>query len=94
MMSLTSSPSRGTGKVANGPTTELHDENVSISRYTSDASSYPVWKYDSSGFYASTKGVDVYPPDPSGDILSFTVGTATGTTAFSGGVNPWYTIGH
>jgi hypothetical protein len=62
--------------------------------YTSDASSYPVWKYDSSGFYASTKGVDVYPPDPSGDILSFTVGTATGTTAFSGGVNPWYSIGH
>jgi hypothetical protein len=62
--------------------------------YTSDASSYPVWKYDSSGYYASTKGVDVYPPDPSGDILSFTVGTATGATAFSGGVNPWYTIGH
>jgi hypothetical protein len=61
--------------------------------YTSDAGSYPVWKYDSSGFYASTKGVGVYPPDPSGDILSFTVGTATGTTAFSGGVNPWYTIG-
>lgn len=62
--------------------------------YTSDAGSYPVWKYDSSGFYASTKSVDVYPPDPSGDILSFTVGTATGTNAFSGGVNPWYTVGH
>ena len=28
----TSSPSRGTGNVANGPTTELHDENVSVSR--------------------------------------------------------------
>ena len=30
--SLTSSPSSGTGNVANGPTTELHDENVSVSR--------------------------------------------------------------
>ena len=31
-MSLTSSPSSGTGNVANGPITELHDENVSVSR--------------------------------------------------------------
>jgi hypothetical protein len=51
--------------------------------YNGDASSYPVWKYDNSGFYAST-----------GDILAFTVGTAAGATAFSGGLNPWYTIGH
>ena len=28
MMSLTSSPSSGTGNVANGPMTELHEENV------------------------------------------------------------------
>ena len=32
MSSLTSSPSNGSGNVANGPTTELHDENVSTSR--------------------------------------------------------------
>jgi hypothetical protein len=50
--------------------------------YTGDAASYPVWKYDSSGFYAST-----------GDVLAFTVGTAAGATTFSGGLNPWYTIG-
>ena len=31
-ISLTSSPSRGTGKEAKGPTTELHDENDSVSR--------------------------------------------------------------
>ena len=31
-ISLTSSPSSGTGNVANGPITELHDENVSVSR--------------------------------------------------------------
>ena len=31
-MSLTSSPSSGTGNVANGPMTELHDENASVSR--------------------------------------------------------------
>ena len=31
-MSLTSSPSSGTGNVAYGPITELHDENVSVSR--------------------------------------------------------------
>ena len=31
-MSLTSSPSRGTGNVAKGPTTELHDEKSSVFR--------------------------------------------------------------
>ena len=31
-MSLTSSPSSGTGKAAKGPITELHDENESVSR--------------------------------------------------------------
>src|SRR5436305_58287 len=41
-ISLTSSPSRGTGKVAYGPTTELHDEKLSVSRYTSWISLYPV----------------------------------------------------
>jgi hypothetical protein len=51
--------------------------------YNGDAASYPVWKYDNSGFYAST-----------GDILAFTVGTAAGAPTFSGGFNPWYTIGH
>ena len=32
MMAPTSSPSRGTGNCANGPITELHDENVSVFR--------------------------------------------------------------
>ena len=32
MMAPTSSPSSGTGKVANGPMTELHEEKVSVSR--------------------------------------------------------------
>ncbi len=40
--SLTSSPSSGTGNPGNGPVTELHDEYVSVSRYTSTASSSPV----------------------------------------------------
>ena len=31
-IALMSSPSSGTGKTANGPTTELHDENVSVAR--------------------------------------------------------------
>ncbi len=38
-ISLMSSPSRGTGKVAKGPMTELHDEKVSLARYTSLISS-------------------------------------------------------
>ena len=38
--SLTSSrPSSGTGNPGNGPVTELHDENVSVSVYTAKASS-------------------------------------------------------
>ena len=32
MIAPTSSPSSGTGKTANGPITELHDENVAGSR--------------------------------------------------------------
>ncbi len=32
MIAPTSSPSSGTGKAANGPITELHDEKVSVSR--------------------------------------------------------------
>ena len=32
MIAPTSSPSSGTGKVANGPMTELHEEKVAVSR--------------------------------------------------------------
>ena len=42
MSSLTSSPSRGTGKPGNGPVTALHDEKVAVSAYTETASAYPV----------------------------------------------------
>ena len=38
-ISVMSSPSSGTGNVAKGPMTELHDENVSVARYTSLISS-------------------------------------------------------
>ena len=40
--SVTSSPSSGTGKPGNGPVTEMHDENVSASFSTAQASSQPV----------------------------------------------------
>jgi hypothetical protein len=39
MMSLTSSPSSGTGRPGKGPVTELHDENVCGSAKIATASS-------------------------------------------------------
>ena len=42
MRSVTSSPTSGTGNPGNGPLTEVHDEKVAVSLYTSIASSYPV----------------------------------------------------
>jgi hypothetical protein len=61
--------------------------------YTPDAHSYPVWKTDSSTFWASTKDLsDVYPP-ATGNVEHFTVGSSSGSVGVAGGSNPWYTIG-
>ncbi|CAG7447336.1 hypothetical protein PICSAR87_04233 [Mycobacterium avium subsp. paratuberculosis] len=40
--SVTSSPSSGTGKPGNGPVTEMHEDHVSASLSTAQASSQPV----------------------------------------------------
>ncbi|HET8908862.1 MAG TPA: hypothetical protein VFN11_18040 [Ktedonobacterales bacterium] len=61
--------------------------------YTPDAHSYPVWKTDSSTFWASTKDLsNVYPP-ATGNFEHFTVGSTSGSVGVAGGANPWYTIG-
>jgi hypothetical protein len=60
--------------------------------YTPDAVDFPVWKWDSSQFWAATKEPgDNY--GGAGALESFTVGAASGTTGVAGGYNPWYTIG-
>jgi hypothetical protein len=61
--------------------------------YTPDGYSYPVWKWDNTTFWASTKEIaEVYPPT-TGNVEHFDFGVHTGSVGVSGGANPWYTIG-
>jgi hypothetical protein len=61
--------------------------------YTPDAFSYPVWKWDSSTFWASTREIaQVYPPT-TGNVEHFDLGVGAGSVGVAGGANPWYTIG-
>ncbi len=61
--------------------------------YTPDAVSFPVWKWDSSSFWAAKKGPgDSLSPGTTA-LYSYTVGSASGTIGVPGGYNPWYTIG-
>lgn len=61
--------------------------------YGPSCRSYPVWAWDSSGFWASSLDVsDVYPPSSS-NLDHFALGVDPGTVSTAGGSNPWYTIG-
>jgi hypothetical protein len=61
--------------------------------YAPDAFSYPVWKWDSSTFWASTSEISgVYPPT-TGNVEHFDFGVHAGSVGVTGGANPWYTIG-
>jgi hypothetical protein len=61
--------------------------------YNPSAYSYPVWKWDNTTFWASTKEIaEVYPPT-TGAVEHFDFGVAAGSVGVAGGANPWYTIG-
>jgi hypothetical protein len=60
--------------------------------YAPDTYNYPVWKWDSSQFWAGK--VDVANANPgasTGSLYRFTLG-ASGVVGVTGGYNPWYTI--
>ena len=61
-----------------------HSGDPDMHFYTPSADSYPVWKFDTSTFWASTD----HP-----DMEHFNLGASSGSVGAAGGANPWYTIG-
>jgi hypothetical protein len=61
--------------------------------YHPDAGGYPVWKWDSSSFWASNRDNDsAGGGGPGTAIYYYTVGSSGGTVGVNFGFNPWYTI--
>jgi hypothetical protein len=61
--------------------------------YNPDGYSYPVWKWDNTTFWVSTREIaEVYPPT-TGNVEHFDFGASAGSVGVAGGANPWYTIG-
>jgi hypothetical protein len=54
--------------------------------YAPDAGGFPVWKWDSSSFWATGM------VETSTALYYYTVGTSGATTGVNGGFNPWYTL--
>jgi hypothetical protein len=59
--------------------------------YHPDAGGYPVWKWDSSSFWACNRDNDSA-GGPGTAIYYYTVGSTGGTVGVNFGFNPWYTI--
>ena len=60
--------------------------------YHPDAFDYPVWKWDSSEFWAASE-VTSTSGSSTTNIYAFTVSSSTSRVGVSNGYNPWYTIG-
>jgi hypothetical protein len=60
--------------------------------YHPDAYDFPVWKWDSSEFWAATEATSDIGSGTS-NIYAFTVSTSSSTVGISHAYNPWYTIG-
>ncbi len=56
--------------------------------YTPDAVEFPVWKWDSSQFWAATQTTG----NTTSTLRNYVVGGSS-SLGVSGGFNPWYTIG-
>ena len=59
--------------------------------YQPDAGGYPVWKWDSSSFWACNRDNDSAGGAGTA-IYYYTVGSSGGTVGVNFGFNPWYTI--
>jgi hypothetical protein len=60
--------------------------------YTPDATGFPVWKWDSSSFWAASQPSAAFSPPYTGSLGYYTVGSASATVGVAGGYNPWYTL--
>jgi hypothetical protein len=60
--------------------------------YTPNADRYPVWKWDSSSFWAPNRSNGDFESPGTVALYYYTVGSASGVVGVSGGFNPWYTI--
>ncbi len=61
--------------------------------YSPETYNYPVWKWDSTQFWAGTvDAADTNPPSITGVLYRFNRGAGS-AVGVSGGYNPWYTIG-
>ena len=65
----------------------------SFHSYTPDALDFPVWKWDSTQFWAATKPDSESSSPGTKALYNYRVGAASGSVSVSGGYNPWYTIG-
>lgn len=66
------------------------DPNLHV--YHPDAYDFPVWKWDSSTFWAASEAASDTGSGTS-NLYAFTVSGSSSTVGVSGGYNPWYTIG-
>lgn len=66
------------------------DPNLHV--YHPDAYDFPVWKWDSSEFWAATEATSDIGSGPS-NIYAFTVSSSSSTVGVANAYNPWYTIG-
>ncbi len=61
--------------------------------YSPDTYNYPVWKWDSTQFWAAkVDAADAQPGASTGSLYRFNLGGSS-AVGVSGGYNPWYTIG-
>lgn len=61
--------------------------------YSPNAVAFPVWKWDSSSFWAANKGPGDTSSPGAAALYYYSVGVGSGTIGVPGGFNPWYTIG-
>ena len=66
------------------------DPNLHV--YHPDAYDFPVWKWDSSEFWAASEATSAI-GSGSSNIYAFTVSSSTSTVGVANAYNPWYTIG-
>jgi hypothetical protein len=60
--------------------------------YTPQGVGFPVWKWDSSSFWAASQPDPVVIAPFNGTLGYYQVGTASATVGVAGGYNPWYTL--
>ncbi len=60
--------------------------------YTPDAGGYPVWKWDSSSFWAANRENGDFESPGTKAIYYHVVGSTSALIGVNGGFNPWYTI--